>query len=132
MSWTFCGKSETTVISYIDTSSIVRRLVDDGPPLDSWGTWDGAVASEVGRIEVHRTVARLLHERRLTDETAATVLQHFEEISAGILWVPLNERVAEIAAKESRDRKSEKRQDAQPIPVLCAARHLAAGWLRRP
>jgi predicted nucleic acid-binding protein len=86
------------VTSYVDTSSIVRRIVGDGTPLVSWGTWDVAVASEVGRIEFHRTIARLLHERALNVESAANALREFGEIESGILWVPLNERVAEIAA----------------------------------
>ena len=84
--------------SYVDTSSIVRRVVADGPSLATWGAWDVAVASEVGRIEFHRTIARLVHEGTLNVESAADALREFGEIEEGILWVPLNERMAEIAA----------------------------------
>ena len=86
------------MISYVDSIAIVRRLIAEGPPLDSWGTWDAAVTSQVGRIEVHRTLARLRHEGRLTLRTAATAISDFEEMESGILWLPLTDRVAAIAA----------------------------------
>ena len=86
------------MISYIDSSCMIRRLVGDGPPLKTWGAWDAAVSSEVGRIEVHRTLARLLHEGRLNGSGWAEAGQRFKEIEEGILWIPLTPRVSAVAA----------------------------------
>ncbi len=98
MSSMFFARCATTVISYIDSSCVIRRLVGDGPPLATWGAWDAAVSSEVGRIEVHRTLARLLHEGRLNNNGWAEALQRFGEIEQGVLWIPLTPRVAAVAA----------------------------------
>lgn len=83
---------------YIDTSCLLRRLLNDGPLLPTWGDWENAYVSVLGRIEVHRTLYRTRIENRLTDETYEVAVGRFADIAATLKWVPMSDAIIAAAA----------------------------------
>lgn len=90
--------SETIVIFYLDASCLLRRLIGDGPILADWGTWDAALSSEIARVEVHRTLDRVLREGRLSRSSLLDAERAFSRLEAGVRWIAVAPEVIAFAA----------------------------------
>jgi predicted nucleic acid-binding protein len=55
------------VIAYVDSSVILRLVLGQAEPLDSWGDIDGGVVSTLVEVECFRTLDRLRLRERVAD-----------------------------------------------------------------
>ena len=78
---------------YLDTSVILRRLLNEPNSVSNWGRWDAAYASSIWLIEAQRTVDRLRLEGRLCDEDVARLRDDLRKVHASLHIVPLSEDV---------------------------------------
>jgi len=67
--------------------------------LANWGSWDAAIASAVARVEVHRTLARVAQQGRLTAGGFAEAALAFSELEQGVRWLPLTPGVIDAACE---------------------------------
>lgn len=84
--------------SYFDASCLLRRLIGDGPTLEPPERWDRSFVSEIARVEVARTLARVESERKLTGDRLATALRGLAELEATLQWVPITESIILLAS----------------------------------
>ena len=56
---------------YLDTSVVLRALLDPDDAPSGWGEWDVAYSSELMGVEARRTLDRLRLERALDDDGLA-------------------------------------------------------------
>jgi hypothetical protein len=56
--------------TYFDASAILRVVLDQEPALPDWDKIELGVPNEIVRVECLRTIERLRHEQKLTDEAA--------------------------------------------------------------
>ncbi len=56
---------------YLDTSTVLRALLQDGEHLPSWGAWERAYSSELMGVEARRALDRLRLEGALDDDGLA-------------------------------------------------------------
>ncbi len=76
---------------------MLRNLIHDGELLANWGQWDGAVASGIAKVEVHRTLARVSQQARLTGDGLARATQAFADLEEAIRWLPVTPEVLAAA-----------------------------------
>ncbi len=69
------------VNAYLDSSVILRLLLSEPNPVESWGDWESAVSSELAKVEVWRT----LHQRRLLNRISAAELEQLGRRAAWLL-----------------------------------------------
>jgi predicted nucleic acid-binding protein len=86
------------VIFYLDASCLLRRLLRDGMVLERWSLWDIAVASEIAKVEVHRTLDRMLRTRSFSTESHSRALVEFSDMERSIRWLPVTSEVIDAAA----------------------------------
>ena len=106
--------------AYVDSSVILRIVLQEPDPLASWGRIERAVSSELVRLECLRTIDRARVRLRLEDADVArqraTVLAAID----GLDLVPVTSRVLDRAA--------------EPFPTLLGSLdfiHLATALLIR-
>ena len=56
---------------YLDTSVVLRRLLNEPHRVSCWGRWEEAYSSRIWLTEARRTVDRLRLEGRIGDEAVA-------------------------------------------------------------
>ena len=56
------------ISAYLDASVILRVVLEQEPALKDWDQIELTVSNEIVRVECFRTIERLHHERKLTDE----------------------------------------------------------------
>ena len=83
---------------YLDTSVILRRLLDQAESLDPWGGWEAAYTSALTRIEFLRTIDRLRLQGELTDDERVAVQQRFLAIWESCYRVALDRAIMDKAA----------------------------------
>jgi predicted nucleic acid-binding protein len=101
--------------AYVDSSVVVRIVLQQPNPLQEWSSIDLAVSSDLVRIECFRAVERLWRQHALDDA-------EFEQKRADVAALLANMTLVEI------DRRSVARA-AEPFPSYIAtldAIHLAA------
>ena len=83
---------------YLDASVVLRALLRDGPPLDTWGRWEAAYASELLGVEARRTVDRLRLTGALDDAGVVAAMTALARIERGIQQVALSRAVLRRAS----------------------------------
>lgn len=83
---------------YVDTSVVLRVLLGQENPLDIWGKWEAAWASELLGLEARRVVDRLRLEAALDDEGVAAAQQELTRIEDTIGRIVLSRVVLRRAA----------------------------------
>jgi predicted nucleic acid-binding protein len=54
--------------AYIDSSVIVRQVFGEDDPIEDWGAWEPAIASELASIEIMRAIDRLRVLKQIGDK----------------------------------------------------------------
>lgn len=86
------------MIVYLDTSTVLRALLRDGPVLREWGRWRKAYASELLGVEARRVIDRLRLDGVLDDRGVATSVQALERLEGAIGRIALTRGVLRRAS----------------------------------
>jgi len=78
---------------YLDTSVILRRLLNEPYQVPQWGHWKAAYASRLWLTEAHRTVDRLRLEGRLDDEGVVRMRDDLRQVHAALHIIPVSEDI---------------------------------------
>ncbi|MFO7534224.1 MAG: type II toxin-antitoxin system VapC family toxin [Kiritimatiellia bacterium] len=78
---------------FLDTSVVLRRLLNEPHPVSRWGKWEAAYASRLWLTEAFRTVDRLRLEGRLVDRDVARVCEDLRRVDDTLHLVPVDEAV---------------------------------------
>ena len=81
------------VIAYIDTSVVLRIVLEDENPLSEWAQIITGFASELLAVEVRRTLDRFWIEHKLTGDDFAAKSADAESMMKRIHQVELDRRV---------------------------------------
>lgn len=84
---------------YLDSSTILRRLLNQPKMLSDWGRWEEAFTSEITRVECLRKADRLRLEGKFTDEEVAVFVRELEEVFRRIPEIPVGQTVLRRAAQ---------------------------------
>lgn len=84
---------------YIDTSIVLRVLLDQPNQSTYWGKWKSAYINELVRTEFYRTIDRLRLQAQLTDEERSLLSQSFEKLRSTCYQIPLDKKILKRAAE---------------------------------
>jgi PIN domain len=87
------------VIVYLDTSTVLRVLFQQGKRLAAWGRWEEAYSSELLGVEGRRAIDRLRLESALDDEGVARAQEELVRIEQSIHLIALTRAVLRRAAQ---------------------------------
>ena len=106
------------MIAYVDSSALLRSLLNHPSIHPDWGSWEDAVTSALTEVETLRTLDRYRLSQRLTDPELAQTLSHFRWLWDTFHVLDLDEAVL--------------RRAGQPFPTSLGtldALHLASALL---
>ena len=104
--------------AYLDSSVILRRVLDQPGALRNWDQWDLAMVSELARVETSRIMDRLRLTGRISDDDLADTRDLMRSLMSRLYLAPIAPEVLERAAA--------------PLPVVVGsldAIHLATALL---
>jgi predicted nucleic acid-binding protein len=78
---------------YVDTSVVLRRLLNQPGAIVSWSDWQVVVSSELMRVEAFRTLDRWHVEGKLSDDEFADCVSVLRTYVAAIEQVPISPAV---------------------------------------
>jgi len=81
------------MIVYLDTSTVLRAMLRDGPVLAQWGRWASAYASELLGVEARRAIDRLRLSGVIDDDGVAGLVRLLESIERGIGRIALTRSI---------------------------------------
>jgi len=84
---------------YLDTSIVLRILFGEPDPIEIWGKWDRALASNLWRVEAFRTVDRLRLSGNLTDSDVADLADNIRIVDETLWIYPLTEQILHRAGE---------------------------------
>lgn len=84
---------------YLDSSIVLRVLLDQPQQLSVWGKWDRAYSSELLGVECRRVIDRLRLESALDDEALAEAIEQLAKIEKTIARVHLSKGVLQAAKR---------------------------------
>lgn len=84
---------------YLDSSAVLRALIDEGDPLQDWGRWDRAYSSELMVVEARRTIDRLRLKRALDDHGLADAHQALSTTVRAINLIQITPEVLQRASR---------------------------------
>lgn len=87
------------MIVYLDTSTVLRALLRDGPVLSEWGRWQQAYSSELLGVEARRVIDRLRLDGVLDDAGVADSVQALERLERAIGRIALTRTVLRRASQ---------------------------------
>ena len=108
------------MIAYIDSSVVLRIVLEEEAQLAEWNHLEGGVASPLLVVECHRTLDRHWRQNRIDEAAFEQKRAEAETIARRLQVVPLNSRVLRLAA--------------QPFPAVVStldALHLVSAMLYR-
>ncbi len=83
---------------YVDSSIVLRRLLDQPGAFQNWSKWEYIASSELLRVEAFRSLHRMQMRRRLTDSEMADILDSFRKYTSSFEMVPIQANILERAA----------------------------------
>lgn len=83
---------------YLDSSVVLRRLLNQPGAIMSWSDWQLVVSSELMRVEAFRTLDRWHLEGKLTDGEFADCVSELKTCVAAIEQVPIGPAVLKRVA----------------------------------
>lgn len=87
------------MIVYVDTSVILRPLLDQPRKLSSWGQWETAYSSELMNVECRRVIDRLRLEAVFDDNDVAQAIQQLTQIERTIKRIRLTRSIIHGASQ---------------------------------
>ena len=87
------------MIVYLDTSVVLRPLLDQSRKLSSWGEWEDAYSSELMGVECRRVIDRLRLESIFHDKEVAQAIERLIQIEKTIKRIRLNKSIIHAASK---------------------------------
>jgi predicted nucleic acid-binding protein len=76
--------------AYLDSSVLLREILEQTPRLREWYDLIVGVTSELARVECLRTIDRLRHEGKATDENVAEAQDRIDRLFKRLLVAPLD------------------------------------------
>ena len=86
------------MIAYLDTSVVLRTVLQEPEALDSWSRWDETYSSELLGVEARRNLDRMRLQAIFDDERLARAHIAFREIERSIQYLEVTRRVLDRAA----------------------------------
>lgn len=86
-------------IAYLDTSALLRILLDERDQLEEFTSWSALYSSQLMRTEALRTLHRLLMEGGLTETNFTEAYQRLLFFLQGIHLIALNDKILLHAEK---------------------------------
>lgn len=114
------------MIVYIDTSVVIRYLLNDPLQYNKFGKWEKGASSILLEIEGHRTIDRLRFSGEITDKETSELKSDFKRLLKTIDIISLNTHILERS------------MGSYPIPIRTLdALHLAsaelwANYIKKP
>jgi predicted nucleic acid-binding protein len=87
------------MIVYLDSSIVLRRLLDQPRVLRDWGDWEAAYSSELLGIECRRAIDRLRLEALYDDEQVARAVERLTLIERTISRIRITPSIVEGASR---------------------------------
>jgi len=87
------------VIVYLDTSVVLRPLLDQPKRLSSWGEWEAAYSSELMGVECRRVIDRLRLESIFDDREVAQAIERLIQIEKAIKRIRMNKSIIRAASQ---------------------------------
>ena len=87
------------MIVYLDSSVVLRVLLDQPQKLSTWGEWDTAYSSELLGVECRRVIDRLRLEAVFDDNETAQAIERFGKIERTIKRIRLTKSIIHGASK---------------------------------
>ena len=84
---------------YLDSSIVLRVLLDQPRKLSVWGEWEKAYSSELLGVECRRVMDRLRLENVLDDETLAHAVEELGKIEKTITRIRITKPIVQAASK---------------------------------
>jgi predicted nucleic acid-binding protein len=82
---------------YLDSSAVLRVLLQQAKPAAAWGRWDAAYSSELLGVEARRVIDRLRLQAALDDHGLVTAYRALVRIERAIGAVPVTRPVLQRA-----------------------------------
>ena len=83
---------------YIDTSVVLRRMLQQPGAIEHWSQWDLAVSSTLMQVEVFRTLDRLRLKGKLADSEVADLVGLLLGLASGLEQIPVQPSVLQRAS----------------------------------
>lgn len=90
---------ERFVIAYVDTSVLLRVLLNQSKPLEQWDEVSLGVSSVLLRVEAQRTLDRLHLRREITVDDFALKQVEVGQLIDKLLLLPLDDSTIDFAAR---------------------------------
>ena len=87
------------MIVYLDTSVVLRPLLDQPKRLSFWGEWEAAYSSELMGVECRRVIDRLRLESIFDDREVAEAIERLIQIEKAIKRIRLNKSIIRAASQ---------------------------------
>jgi predicted nucleic acid-binding protein len=87
------------VIAYIDSSVLLRIVLDQPGPLEEWESLDVVVSSTLLEVEVRRTLDRFWLRHELSDDELARATADADALLRRVLYAELDPQVLQVAAR---------------------------------
>src|SRR5205823_13210193 len=84
---------------YLDTSVVLRPLLDQPRKLSSWGDWEAAYSSELMGVECRRVIDRLRLESIFDDKEVGQAIERLIQVEKTIKRIRLNKSIIHAASK---------------------------------
>jgi hypothetical protein len=84
---------------YLDSSVVLRSLLDQPKKLSSWGQWEAAYSSELLGVECRRVIDRLRLEGILDDEALVQTIEQLAKIEKTITRIRLTKSIIQAASR---------------------------------
>lgn len=87
------------MIVYLDSSVVLRPLLDQPRKLQSWGQWENAYSSELLGVECRRVIDRLRLLALYDDKQVAQAIERLSRIERTIKRIRLTKSIIQAASK---------------------------------
>ena len=87
------------MIVYLDTSVVLRVLLDQPRKLSSWAQWTAAYSSELTGVECRRVIDRLRLDAVFDDEEVALATQRLSQMEKSVRRIRLSRSILHAASQ---------------------------------
>ena len=87
------------MIVYLDTSVVLRVLLDQPRKLSSWAQWTAAYSSELLGVECRRVIDRLRLDAVFDDEEVALATQRLSQMEKSVRRIRLSRSILHAASQ---------------------------------
>jgi predicted nucleic acid-binding protein len=87
------------MIVYLDSSVVLRPLLNQPRQLQSWGKWNQAYSSELLGVECRRAIDRLRLEGSFDDQQVAEAMEQLSRIERTIKRIRLGKSIVQASSQ---------------------------------